>query len=116
MSQGAWRDPVGRSRQRPGLPGSKIHCELFKNNSGPDENHWSGTVKFVLYFIRMTLGIPSGASGEDAGHLRGAGSTPGLGEPLGRACGPTAALLPGEPHGQRSLVGYSPWGHRVRND
>ena len=53
MSRGAWRDPVGRSRQRPRLPGSKIHCELFKNNSGPDENHWSGTVKFVLYFIRM---------------------------------------------------------------
>ena len=20
--------------------------------------------------------------------------------------------LPGEPHGQRSLVGYSPWGHK----
>jgi len=23
---------------------------------------------------------------------------------------PTAAFLPGESHGQRSLVGYSPWG------
>ena len=21
-------------------------------------------------------------------------------------------LLPGEPHGQKSLVGYSPWGHK----
>ena len=24
---------------------------------------------------------------------------------------PTAAILPGEFHGQKSLVGYSPWGH-----
>ena len=29
---------------------------------------------------------------------------------------PTPGLLPGEFHGQRSLVGYSPWGHRVRHD
>ena len=27
---------------------------------------------------------------------------------------PTPILLPGEFHGQRSLVGYSPWGRRVR--
>ena len=25
-------------------------------------------------------------------------------------------LLPGEFHGQRSLEGYSPWGHRVERD
>ena len=25
---------------------------------------------------------------------------------------PTPALLPGKSHGQRSLVGYSPWGHK----
>ena len=25
---------------------------------------------------------------------------------------PTAVLLPGESHGQRSLAGYSPWGHK----
>ena len=24
----------------------------------------------------------------------------------------TAVFLPGKPHGQRSLVGYSPWGHK----
>ena len=27
---------------------------------------------------------------------------------------PTLAFLPGEFHGQRSMVGYGPWGHRVR--
>ena len=26
---------------------------------------------------------------------------------------PTPVLLPGKPHGQRSPVGYSSWGHRV---
>ena len=29
---------------------------------------------------------------------------------------PTPVFLPGESHGQRSLAGYSPWGHRVRYD
>ena len=27
---------------------------------------------------------------------------------------PTPVLLPGKAHGQKSLVGYSPWGRRVR--
>ena len=25
---------------------------------------------------------------------------------------PTPAFLPGESHGQKSLLGYSPWGHK----
>ena len=32
--------------------------------------------------------------------------------PLRRNWQPTPVLLPGESHGQRSLVGYSPWGHK----
>ena len=32
--------------------------------------------------------------------------------PWRRAWQPTPVFLPGEVHGQRSLVGYSPWGHR----
>ena len=28
-----------------------------------------------------------------------------------KAMAPTPALLPGKPHGWRSPVGYSPWGH-----
>ena len=27
---------------------------------------------------------------------------------------PTPVLLPGESHGQESLAGYSPWGHREK--
>ena len=29
---------------------------------------------------------------------------------------PTPVFLPGKCHGERSLVDYSPWGHRVRHD
>ena len=33
-------------------------------------------------------------------------------DPWRRAWQPTPAFLPGEFHGQRSLAGYSPWGHK----
>ena len=32
--------------------------------------------------------------------------------PWRRKWQPTPVFLPGEPHGQRSLVGYRPWGHK----
>ena len=32
--------------------------------------------------------------------------------PWRRTWQPTSVILPGELHGQRSLVGYSPWGHK----
>ena len=32
--------------------------------------------------------------------------------PWRRARQPTPVFLPGESHGQRSLMGYSPWGHK----
>ena len=31
---------------------------------------------------------------------------------LGRKWQPTPVFLPGKSHAQRSLVGYSPWGHK----
>jgi len=30
-------------------------------------------------------------------------------------CQPAPVFLPGKYHGQRSLVGYSPWGHKESN-
>ena len=33
-------------------------------------------------------------------------------DPLEKGMPPTPVSLPGESHGQRSLVGYSPWGHK----
>ena len=41
-------------------------------------------------------------------------SVPGSEGPLekGMATHSTPVIWPGESHGQRSLVGYSPWGHK----
>ena len=33
-------------------------------------------------------------------------------DPRRRKWQPTPVFLPGKSHGQRSLVGYSPWGHK----
>ena len=42
-----------------------------------------------------------------------AASIPGLGRSPGEDNGnPTPVFLPEEFHGQRSLEGYSPWGHK----
>ena len=40
------------------------------------------------------------------------GLIPGWGRsPWRKARQPTPVFLPGDSHGQRSLVGYNPWGH-----
>ena len=46
-----------------------------------------------------------------AGDIRDVGLISGSGRsPWRRAWQPTQVFLPGESHGQRRLVGYSPWG------
>ena len=48
-----------------------------------------------------------------AGDIRDVGSIPGTGRfPWRREQQPTPVFLPGKSYGQRSLVGYSPWGHK----
>ena len=48
----------------------------------------------------------------DAEDARDTDLIPGLERfPQRRAWQPTAVFLPGEFHGQRSLIGYSLWGH-----
>ena len=49
------------------------------------------------------------ASAGDAG---GPGLIPGSGRSLGEANGNPLIVLPGKFHGQRSLLGYSPYGHK----
>ena len=63
------------------------------------------------------MGLPGGSLGkESACNARDAGDTgsiPGLGRSPGEGNGnPLPVFLPGESHGQRSLVGYSPRGHK----
>ena len=53
-------------------------------------------------------GSDGNESAWNAGDL---GSIPGLGRSSGEGNGqPTPVFMPGESHGPRSLVGYSPWG------
>ena len=50
----------------------------------------------------MIKNLPANAgAGSDVGSILGSGRSPGEG-----------IVLPGEFHGQRSLAGYSPWGHK----
>ena len=64
------------------------------------------------------LGFPGGTSGKEPDcqcrRQKSHGFDPWVGEiPWRRAWQPTPVFLPGESHGQRSLMGYKPWGHRV---
>ena len=49
--------------------------------------------------------VPANAG--DPGLIPGWGRSPGEWNGL-----PALVFLPGKSHGQRSLVGYSPWGHK----
>ena len=65
-------------------------------------------------------GLPQWFSGKEStcsvGAIGDVGSIPGLGRSLRRrAWQPTPVFLPRESHGQRSLVGYSPWGRKEAN-
>ena len=86
-------------------------------------------VRVFLYFkkpqIRGSLqgdqGFPGGASGKEPTcqcrrRQRCRFDTWVRKIPWRRAWQPTPVFLPGESHGQRSLVGYSSWGHRVGHD
>ena len=51
-----------------------------------------------------------------AGDVRDSGSSLGQEDSLEEGMQPIPVFLPGESYGQRSLVGYHPWGHRVGHD
>ena len=69
---------------------------------------------YFLFKLVSFRGFPGGsevkASARNAGDM---GSIPGSGRfPWRRKWQPTPVFLSGESHGRRSLVGYSPWGHK----
>ena len=96
------------------------------------------TYSFIQEYLFKTLNVPRTVAGDSVSTsfnehnkytsyampwwLRGkksacnagnAGSNPGFGKiPWGRKWQPTLVSLPGKPHGQRSLVGYGPWGRQ----
>ena len=58
------------------------------------------------------MGFPGGSHCKESVFNAGEpGSIPGLGRfPWRRKWQPTPVFLPGKSYGQRTLVGYSPWG------
>ena len=67
-----------------------------------------------MELFSLLLGFPGGSEGKASARNAGApGSIPGVGKiPWRRKWQPTPVFLPGKFHGQRSLVGYSPWGRK----
>ena len=71
---------------------------------------------YIIPFIRSRMGFPGGSdSKQSACNARDPNLMPWSGRsiPWRKKWLPTAVLLPGESHGQRSLAGCSPWGCRV---
>ena len=67
-------------------------------------------------YMCIYMGIPGGASDKEPAcqcrRQERHGFTPWVGKiPWRREWQPIPVFLPGESRGQRSLVGYSPWGH-----
>ena len=60
------------------------------------------------------MGFPGSSDGKESACDAGdPGSVPWVRKTPGRReWQPTLVFLLGESHGQRSLVGYSPWGHK----
>ena len=76
----------------------------------------------IYHFLPLKIrqlyrGFPGGTEVKNppacAGDTRDTGSIPGSGKiPWSSKWQPTPVLLPGKSHGQRNLVGYSPWNHK----
>ena len=61
----------------------------------------------------LTKGFSGGSDGKESSYNTGdLDSIPGSGRSPGEGNGNTPVFLPGEFHGQRSLVDYSPWDHK----
>ena len=77
----------------------------------------SGLDLFIKSLLCARRGFPDSSSGKEPvcqcrGHKR-CGFNPWVRKiPLRRVWQPTPVFLPGESHGQRSLVVYSPWDHK----
>ena len=90
------------------------------NGAGLGVSRLGFGANFAHYSVTyMTLGGASQMALEvknlpaNAGDKRDMGSIPGSGGfPGGGTWQPTSVFFPGEFHGQRSLVGYSPKGHK----
>ena len=78
---------------------------------------WGEWLSGIWRLLEIQLGLPRWRSNKEAAcqcrRCRRQGFDPWVGKsPWRRKWQPTPVFLPGEFHGQRSLVGYSPRGHK----
>ena len=100
-----------------GSAGKESACNAGDPGSIPGSGRSPGDG--IGYPLQYFWGYPGGSVGkESACNVRDPGLIPGLGRSPGGGHGnPLQYSCLENPHGQRSLVGYSPWGHkRVRHD
>ena len=72
---------------------------------------------FCLKFPVLIMGFPGGSTGKEficqCRRYKRRGFNPWVGKiPWSRKWHPSPVNLPGKFHGQGSLVGFSPWGHK----
>ena len=125
MDRKAWRAVAhGVAKSRTQLSDwttttTKILCtwasliKLIKNLSAMQKTGSISLGEGMLPTPRFT-GFPGGSDGKESTRNTGdLGSIPGLGRSPGGGHGhPLQYSCLENPHGQRSLVGYSPWGHK----
>ena len=71
----------------------------------------------LWFYLPVYLGFPGGSTVKNPPAMQEMGiQSLGEEDPLEEGMQPTAVFLPGESHGQRSLVGRGPWRHRVVHD
>ena len=94
------------SRSHEALWESNKTCGPFSQGKAHSSKYLGGPVPDEVF-----PGSPSGE--ESTCNVGDLGSIPGFGRmPWRRKWQPTPVFLPRESHGQRSLVDYSPWGHK----
>ena len=70
-------------------------------------------IEFLTFYVRLPWWFSGKGSACNAGDSEDLSSIPGLGMiPWRRKWLSTPVVLPGKPHGQRSLESYSSWGRR----
>ena len=92
-------------------------CQWYlPKENNPEEKEYNKCIQGITS-NRVRSIFPGGASGKvstcQCRRRKKHGFNPRVGKiPWRRARQPTPVFLPGKSHGQRSLVGYHPWGHK----
>ena len=105
----------------PGLQHCRQILYQLRYERSPYSNRWAKYSRAVTMIVnkikhlKIYQGLPWWSNGkESALQYRGCRFNPWVGKvPWRRKWQPTPVFLPGESHGLRSLVGYSPQGRRV---